>query len=247
MPKEAVLVRIEVLGSFLVGDGAQASLVALPSNAGLDAECILSRQASAISLVQRGFGVLHASAVVIGDTAVAFLGDSGAGKSTVAAALCSRGHGLLADDLVTIEPSQLQIVEPLREPLRLHNDVLAALAIVAAPLKLVDGEKREFPAEMPPDPVGFRSVRIYVLADSHEFDQVRIETLESMEALYVLMRHSPAGALARLGASAVNLSALAAIARDLPVRRLVRPRKLALLANLAAAIEEDCRRARAYT
>jgi len=47
---------------------------------------------------------LHASAVAIEDRAVLFIGTSGAGKSTVAAALCLRyGGHLLADDVATLE------------------------------------------------------------------------------------------------------------------------------------------------
>lgn len=48
----------------------------------------------------RGVTCLHASAVAIGDRAVAFVGDEGAGKSTTAAALARRGHVILSDDIV---------------------------------------------------------------------------------------------------------------------------------------------------
>ena len=42
----------------------------------------------------RGVPCLHASAVAFGDSAVAFAGSEGAGKSTTAAALASRGHAV---------------------------------------------------------------------------------------------------------------------------------------------------------
>jgi hypothetical protein len=48
---------------------------------------------------------LHGSAIEIGGKAFVFLGRSGQGKSTLAAALCRRGGGLLADDAVGIDPS----------------------------------------------------------------------------------------------------------------------------------------------
>lgn len=56
-----------------------------------------------ILLRHRGVVCLHASSVVIGERAVAFLGPPGAGKSTVAAALAQRGgHSVLADDITAV-------------------------------------------------------------------------------------------------------------------------------------------------
>lgn len=55
-----------------------------------------------IFLSLRGFVSLHASAIVLHEQAVLFVGEAGAGKSTTAAALSKRGHALLADDIVGI-------------------------------------------------------------------------------------------------------------------------------------------------
>lgn len=55
---------------------------------------------------QRGVLPLHASAVRIGGRAVAICGPSGAGKSTLAAALAARGHGMMADDVLVVEPDR---------------------------------------------------------------------------------------------------------------------------------------------
>ncbi|MDV3353335.1 hypothetical protein SPB21_30820 [Leptothoe sp. ISB3NOV94-8A] len=55
-----------------------------------------------VILRQRGFLVLHASSVAIQDRVVAFLGHSGWGKSTLAAALHSHGHSVITDDVLAI-------------------------------------------------------------------------------------------------------------------------------------------------
>ncbi|MEL6229985.1 MAG: hypothetical protein AAFR24_08735 [Cyanobacteria bacterium J06627_3] len=55
-----------------------------------------------VILRQRGFFVLHASCVAIQDKVVAFLGHSGWGKSTLAAALHSYGHTVITDDILAI-------------------------------------------------------------------------------------------------------------------------------------------------
>jgi len=50
-----------------------------------------------------GYPNLHASAVVIDGQAIAFLGTSGAGKSTMSAALARRGAAFLTDDVLRID------------------------------------------------------------------------------------------------------------------------------------------------
>ena len=47
--------------------------------------------------------MLHASAVAIDGAALAFVGQSGRGKTTVAALMCVDGAALVADDLVTVD------------------------------------------------------------------------------------------------------------------------------------------------
>ena len=53
-------------------------------------------------LALRGETVLHASAVEIDGTAVAFVADSGIGKSTMAALACARGARFVTDDVLRL-------------------------------------------------------------------------------------------------------------------------------------------------
>lgn len=50
----------------------------------------------------RGVTCLHASAVGVGDRAIAFVGEPGAGKSTTAAAFARLGYPVLSDDVVVL-------------------------------------------------------------------------------------------------------------------------------------------------
>lgn len=59
----------------------------------------------AFALAMRGEPVLHASAVQIGDSAVAFVGSSGMGKSTTATLMCADGALLITDDLLRLDLS----------------------------------------------------------------------------------------------------------------------------------------------
>lgn len=52
---------------------------------------------------QRGQLILHGSALRFGDQCVVFAGNSGVGKSTLAAGLHIRGHDILSDDLAVID------------------------------------------------------------------------------------------------------------------------------------------------
>ena len=54
-------------------------------------------------MLLRGIVCLHASAVAVGDKAIALLGPAGSGKSTTAAAFSDRGYRVLAEDVVTLD------------------------------------------------------------------------------------------------------------------------------------------------
>ena len=62
-------------------------------------------QALSFALVKSGFEPLHATVVVVSGEAVAFLGESGYGKSSLAASFLESGHQLLTDDLLILRAS----------------------------------------------------------------------------------------------------------------------------------------------
>ncbi len=60
----------------------------------------------------RGIIPLHASAVTIGDHAIALMGPAGAGKSTTAGAFARCGHRVISDDVVALRPEGSGFVVP---------------------------------------------------------------------------------------------------------------------------------------
>jgi hypothetical protein len=64
----------------------------------------------AIHLRLRHELVLHASAVRVDGRALAFVGASGMGKSTLAAALCREGHELVSDDVLRVDLTDPAVV-----------------------------------------------------------------------------------------------------------------------------------------
>jgi hypothetical protein len=65
---------------------------------------LYQRTVQPLALQALGWEVLHASAVRFGEGVVAFCGERGAGKSTIAYALAARGHPQAADDTLVFEP-----------------------------------------------------------------------------------------------------------------------------------------------
>jgi hypothetical protein len=75
-----------------------------PGEGGMgDWQRFLIAQVLPFAAVLRGLEVFHASAVAIDGRAVAFLGPSGAGKTSIAMALCRLGASFLADDVLSVE------------------------------------------------------------------------------------------------------------------------------------------------
>lgn len=67
--------------------------------------------------------VLHASAIEVDDCAVAFLGLSGRGKSTLAASFSTHGYRFLTDDGLQLEQSgEVYLAQPSHPSIRLWDD-----------------------------------------------------------------------------------------------------------------------------
>lgn len=105
------------VGRFHIQGGQEARIEAAPGVAHATLRAFLLGPVLAITLYQRGYLVMHASAVAMRDArgewgALGFLGHSGAGKSTMAAALHARGHRVVSDDIVVVP-----ILQPGHTPL----------------------------------------------------------------------------------------------------------------------------------
>jgi len=104
---------------------------------GLDAETLehlLVDQVLPRALSRRGRLAVHASSIEIGDSLALFVGDSGRGKSTLAALLARRGFRLHSDDCVLIRQSGDHVSAISTYPsLRLFDDSTSGVFEGAAP------------------------------------------------------------------------------------------------------------------
>jgi hypothetical protein len=89
---------------------------------------LLLDQVLPLVLNHKGKEVLHGAAVVTPYGACAFVGQTGAGKSTLAASFLSAGYSVLTDDCVVLDGRGSDIITlPAYPGLRLWDDAIAAL------------------------------------------------------------------------------------------------------------------------
>jgi len=96
------LIRVPGVARFMLTGGREITFELEDGTPPEEAAIFIIGTVFGILLHQRGQVVLHASAVRVGGKAVLFCGASGAGKSTMAAALGQKGYGLLTDDVCAI-------------------------------------------------------------------------------------------------------------------------------------------------
>ena len=103
-PDGSTYVRWETVGEFLVAaDGRSIVCRSIEGCSPESFQVYMLGQALSFALVKQGFEPLHAAVVVVGDQAVAFLGQSGFGKSSLAACFLQAGYRLLTDDLLLLQ------------------------------------------------------------------------------------------------------------------------------------------------
>ncbi|MCE7698045.1 MAG: hypothetical protein K8E24_004145, partial [Methanobacterium paludis] len=99
-------------------------------------------------LRQRGLFVLHASSININNSAIAFSGFKGYGKSTTAMAFYKEGYPVVADDYITIEfDKDVPFVFPGFPSLRLSNESRSYMGLEKSTLdpKIMDKTYAKFP------------------------------------------------------------------------------------------------------
>jgi hypothetical protein len=230
----------EAAGAFLVRAGRE--IVVEPAS-GVEQRVVrtyILGSAMGVLLHQRGLLALHASAIAVSGRAVAFIGESGWGKSTMAAAMHARGHAIVADDIVAVsaESGGAPAAFPAFPRLKLYPETAASLGYDRGSLTVFDpeDERREYRVVGGFPQVPLPLYRIYVLAEG---EGQEVETLHPQEGFMELIRHSYAlGRLQAAGATAAHFHQCAQIAGMVPIYRLKRQRSLSALSDVARLVEE---------
>jgi hypothetical protein len=238
----SVQIDYDRVGSFLVEKGNKIIYCPQSEVAPEVLRLVILGSILAILLHQRGRLILHSSAININGKAVAFLGGSGWGKSTTAAAFHQQGYHVVADDVIAVEiVGNHPMIFPGFPRLKLWEEAAIYLG----------DEWESLPKLHPELPKRSRVVnqgfslnslplkRIYLLAEG---DELAVTPLPPQTAFRELIAHSYVlSILKNTGAQATHFQQCSQLAKMIPICRLVRERSLDQLPALTQMVASDLR------
>jgi hypothetical protein len=123
---DALLLTIPDVGRYRIAGGSDITVDAAANIPASNIRLFLLGSAFGALLHQRRMLPLHANAIEVNGQAVAFMGESGTGKSTLAAWFHDRGYRILADDVcvVGLNEAGQPVAAPGLPRLRLWSDAL---------------------------------------------------------------------------------------------------------------------------
>ena len=193
----------------------------------------------------RGVTCLHASAVSFEDRSVAFVGQTGAGKSTTAAAFARQGYGAISDDIVAlVEREGVLHVMPAYPHLCLWPESVKMLydSLEVLPRLLPDWEKRRL--TLGEEGARFESRclplgAIYVLNERRPNPAPYVEALRPQNALLALVADTYANKILDRELRAREFAVLGRLVATVPVRRVYPHEDPARLEELCNVIRKD--------
>jgi hypothetical protein len=199
--------------------GSEITWYRPPSAELQSAQADLTSRVLALALHASGIFTLHASAVSVAGTGLAFLAPKHHGKSTLCSALVLAGGRALSDDTVPVRPGSTPLLSPGLPRLRLWTDAAARLFGTDEGTKV----RKRVMDDLEADQVETRSVRFgaaYVLNPVTALPDgavVARDRLDTVAATMSLVRHSKLGPVLAGSESPVLLARAADIAGVVPV------------------------------
>ncbi|MEJ1969032.1 MAG: hypothetical protein WDN03_10450 [Rhizomicrobium sp.] len=237
------VLRIPGVARFLLCDGDTILFEPAPGTPVADLAIFLLGTVFGVLLHQRKYVVLHASAVCVAGRAVLFCGASGAGKSTIAAALGRCGYPLVTDDVCAVTLDRVPVIHPDGRQLKLWSEAIDALDLAAArhgPVRQCLEKYYVQPgfAHPAPAPVG----AIYVLREPRPPATFGIEPLNPADSAAILHEQAYRRRLvAQMGQTALYFRAAIAIANAAGVFYLTRAMDFADMDRVVALLEDHWR------
>jgi len=204
--------------------------------------CLLG-PALSYALLRQGFEPLHATACVRDGSAIAFMGVSGRGKSTLAAGFLRGGHKLLTDDQLVLTPSgDRYVAHPGPPQLKLHpaiaRDVLGLTAFAAPMAPTSTKHLYTMPTSdegrLPP-----AIDAIYLLGPPTSARRVTIRRLSMRRACLAILKHTFNMRLTDPARLHRQFLLATDVAARIPIKLLSYSRELSALSEVRDAVVAD--------
>lgn len=201
----------------------------------------------AILLRVRGVTALHAGVIALNGNAVAFIGDKGAGKSSLLLSFASQGIPILCDDIAAFDERDGQFfIRPAYARLRAWEDSIAALTDLN-PEQLekvhsldrkrwinLSGSPEIEPFRFQPNPLPLKA--IYYLAPRQPDMPIAITQIPPSDRLFLLARHAFVDRILDKTMRARDFERMTRIAQTTPILQLNRPDDLTTLPDVCQQI-----------
>jgi hypothetical protein len=243
----SLLLTIPKVARFLVGNGNEILVDPEPSAHKNDVRAYLLSCVFATLCYQRGILPLHSAAIDVTDGCIAIIGDSRAGKSTLAAALTAHGHQVIADDVsfLRLDSDGNVMSWPGIGRIRLWEDAVAALGLNGPEVEQEFSAYTKYLVPVPPpkDPFAPRRLRrIYHLNAAPDGIAAKVSQITSPSAIEVLMQNAYCSYLAEyMGRKPAIFALCVAMARQVPVFQFSRPMGFEVLDQGIEALEDHLR------
>ena len=214
---------------------------------GYAVEILLLGEIFSLWLELKGIPMIHASAAVVDNNAIAFLSSSKGGKTGLAAAFAQQGHQILTDDILPLEDRHDRfLARPGFPALRMWPDQAGHFLGEYENLELVHPEhlKRRIPV----GPEGFgtfcseeKPLKVIYLPQRLGPDaDITIDPLSKKNAFFALIQYSfTAGLNELLGLQPQRMNFFSRMVQQVPVRRLNYPEGFHHLSRVVDAVLED--------
>jgi hypothetical protein len=208
-------------------------------------------QALSFALIKQGFEPLHATVVSIDGGAVAFLGESGYGKSSLGASFVQAGHQILTDDLLVLSERDGRFTAHPGPPrIKLYPEV-AGIVLPSHPRGTPIGKTTKLVIPLDEHQVSASAVplqAIYVLGPpaprGGARKNVTIRRLSKRQACFALLRNPFNTAVIDSKRLSGQFIFATSLAERVPIKIIRYPRIMKLLPAVREAILSDVRRAR---
>ena len=249
----ATLLSISKVGLYWIDSGREMIVQPFAGASERNIRLFLLGSAFGALLHQRNLLPLHANAVEIDGRAIAFMGHSGAGKSTMAAWFLDRGHRILADDVcvVTFDSAGRPLAHGGIPRLRLWREAIEATGRAAEDYELSfdDADKYNVPTPRGPSIGALPLHHIYLLRRAEaEASAPLVERLLGVDAVDALVANTYRGGFVKAsGGTGKHLSQCLSLVSRAPVFKAERRWGYDSFDEQAAALEAHARQLIAAT